>query len=773
MNKIKSTISILILSVLFTVHANAQAGKTIVNNAKELDQAIKAAKPGDHLVMANGVWTDIIIKFKGVGTEAQPIVLEAETPGKVFIEGQSRLRLSGEYLEVSGLYFRNGFTPKSTIIDFRTDNESVANHSKITNCVIEGFTQPDREEKDNWVQFYGRHNELSNCYIAGKSNPGPTLRIYLNGNENINNHHKIINNYFGERPRAGGPHGETIQLGDSYTSMTPSYTQVSNNLFERCNGEVEIISSKSNFNEFTNNIFFESEGSLVLRHGNYAKVDGNVFIGNENSTAIGGVRVVNTGHWVTNNYFYKIIGSDFRSAIAVMNGIPKSPLNRYNQVTDVVIAYNSFIDCISPLQFSVGNNSDKSDVLPATELRSARPTRTIVANNLIYNHDVNETKPIFAYDEVDGVSFYNNILNTNDVSGIDTNGGLTQEDFTVNKVTDWFYTPSKSFSDVYNGFDFEQISKDLVGNDRTDNSAIGAVTFPFDDKGKVEINKSQYGPKWLDRSGKKAKSKTIKVTSAEALAKAVKEANSGDVLELKSGTFKVSETMKIDKDITIKSAGKKKVKIVYSGAANTALFQMLPKGNLNLDNVAIEGSKTQDAFATLEKNMSTVYKLKINNSEVSKFSSVLRTYKGSLADSLVVSNSTIKDCTNGILLAGEDDDKGDYSAEFVTIENSTFDNVDQNVLNYYRGGYDESSIGGTLVLRNNTFKNSGSKEESKILLQTRGIVNIDFNGNTFKDNAVSYIIVLWGEKGQVSVNNTIDNSGEVKTEQNLKMKLMY
>ncbi|MFB9052463.1 chondroitinase-B domain-containing protein [Formosa undariae] len=773
MNTIKSTISILILSILFTVQASAQAGKTMVNNAKELEEAIKAAKPGDHLVMANGVWTDIIIKFKGVGTEAQPIVLEAETPGQVFIEGQSRLRLSGEYLEVSGLYFRNGFTPKSTIIDFRTDNESVANHSKITNCVIEGFTQPDREEKDNWVQFYGRHNELSNCYIAGKSNPGPTLRIYLNGNENINNHHKIINNYFGERPRAGGPHGETIQLGDSYTSMTPSYTQVSNNLFERCNGEVEIISSKSNFNEFTNNIFFECEGSLVLRHGNYAKVDGNVFIGNENSTAIGGVRVVNTGHWVTNNYFYKILGSDFRSAIAVMNGVPKSPLNRYNQVTDAVIAYNSFIDCLSPLQFSVGNNSDKSDVLPATELRSARPTRTIVANNLIYNHDKNETKPIVAYDEVDGVSFYNNILNSKDVSGIETNGGLTQEDFTVNKVSDWFYAPSKAFSDVYNGFDFDKISNDLVGNDRSENSAIGAVTFPFTNKGKVEINKLQYGPKWLDRSDKKVKAKTFKVTSADALAKAIVDAKSGDIVELKSGTYKVSETMKIDKDITIKSAGKKKAKIVYSGASNTALFQMLPKGNLNLENVAIEGSKTQDAFATLEKNMSTVYKLKIKNSEVSKFSSVLRTYKGSLADSLVVSNSSIKDCTNGILLAGEDDDKGDYSAEFVTIENSTFENVDQNVLNYYRGGYDESSIGGTLVLKNNTFKNSGSKEESKILLQTRGIVNIDFNGNTFKDNAVSYVIVLWGEKGQTSVNNTIDDSGEVKTEQNLKMKLMY
>ena len=106
MNKIKSTISILFLSILFTIQASAQTGKTMVKNESELDQAIKEAKPGAHIVMANGVWKDLVIKFKGEGTKEQPIVLEAETPGKVFIEGQSTLRLSGEYLEVSGLYYR-------------------------------------------------------------------------------------------------------------------------------------------------------------------------------------------------------------------------------------------------------------------------------------------------------------------------------------------------------------------------------------------------------------------------------------------------------------------------------------------------------------------------------------------------------------------------------------------------------------------------------------------------------------------------------------------
>ena len=183
----------------------------------------------------------------GFGTDENPIVLRAETPGEVFIEGKSSLKLGGEYLEVRDLFFQNGYTPKNAIIEFRIDNDLVAYHSKVTNCVIYEYTQPNRHDTDHWVEFWGRNNELSNCYIAGKSNFGPTVMVMLKGNEHAKNFHKITGNHFGPRPRKGGPHGETMQIGDSGTSMVPSHTQVEGNLFERCNGEVEIISSKSNY----------------------------------------------------------------------------------------------------------------------------------------------------------------------------------------------------------------------------------------------------------------------------------------------------------------------------------------------------------------------------------------------------------------------------------------------------------------------------------------------------------------------------------------------
>ena len=405
----KTTKLIAALTLLINISCFAQTNKKLVTNPAELENAIKSAEPGDNIVLASGVWENLEINFYARGEKDNPITLSAETPGKVTLEGQSYLKIGGEYLVVDGLYFRNGYTPNNTVIDFRINKNKIANNCKVINCVIEDFNQPNRYDQDHWVEFYGRYNQLDRCYLAGKFNQGPTIRVHLNGNEHIRNYHKITNNHFGPRPRKGGPKAETMQIGDSYTSMTPSYVQVNNNYFEKCNGEVEIISSKSNFNEFRNNIFFECEGSLVMRHGNYCMIDGNIFIGNETNEFIGGIRVINTGHWITNNYFYGLKADEFRSPLAIMNGIPKSPLNRYNQVTDVVIAYNSWVNCTSPWQFSVGANMNKKDVLPQSEIRSARPERIVIANNLIYNEH-SDSLPLKSYDKIDGVLFKNNFI---------------------------------------------------------------------------------------------------------------------------------------------------------------------------------------------------------------------------------------------------------------------------------------------------------------------------------------------------------------------------
>ena len=769
-NQIKLLAVFIALFSLFSCQKSLTPS-VLVYNLDEFNTAVSNAKPGDEIVLANGIWKDVQLVLKAKGTAESPIKLTAETAGEVFIEGASNLKIGGEFLEISGLYFRNGYTPTSAVVEFMIDKETFANNCKVTNCVIEEFTQPDKEVSDHWVEFWGRNNELSNCYIAGKSNFGPTIRVFLKGNEHIKNYHQIKNNHFGPRPRKGGPHGETIQIGDSGTSMTPSHMIVSNNFFERCNGEVEIISSKSNNNEFRNNIFFECEGSLVLRHGNYATLDGNIFIGNDNSNFIGGIRVINTGHWITNNYFYKINGSEFRSALAVMNGIPKSPLNRYNQVTDVVVAYNSYIDCISPFNFSVGANIDKKDVLPASEIRSERPERTILANNLIYNHQ-NGEYPIVNYDKVDGVIFKNNILNSENKSEV-TSEGLITKKFDITKLSEWLYAPTQNDTEVYNGFDFETIKTDLFGNDRTKSNAIGAIVFPVNE-GKLAIDKKAYGPSWFSADKVKPASKTIEVSQDSDLQKEIENATSGDVILLNSGVYNLKKSLLISKNITIKTKDTlNKAQLIYEGENDTPIFKLLPKGSLIVDGIILKGNNEQDAFSTLGKNMSIAFNLWVKNSEVTNFKNVLKVSKGSFADTISVANSIIKDCKNGFQLAEEIEDKGDYNAEFVFVKNSKFQNIQSNVINYYRGGYDESTIGGNLEVLNNQFTNCGKLEESSILIKSRGIVQVKIANNSFTNNPVKLIAILWGEKGQEPVDNTIVNSGKFEIQQNLKLKLMY
>jgi len=766
----KKIITLFVLSLILVSCGNSDTSNNIkVNSIEGLHEAIKNSSAGDNIILANGVYKDVEIEFYGQGTANKPITLKAETPGEVSIEGVSNLKIGGDYLVVEGLHFKNGYTPSKNVIQFKINDTLIANHSTVTNCVIDAFTQPDRDVSDHWVEFWGRHNQLSNNYITGKSNFGPTVMVRLDGNQHIKNYHQIINNHFGPRPRKGGPHGETMQIGDSGTSMTPSHTNVENNLFERCNGEVEIISSKSNNNTFKNNVFFESEGSLVLRHGNYATIDGNIFIGNDNSEFIGGIRVINTGHWITNNYFYKLKGSTFRAPLAIMNGIPKSPLNRYNQVTDVVIAHNSFIDTKTPFHFSVGSNVSQSEVLPKSEIRSARPIRTVIANNILYNQTPFDF-PIKNYDKVDGVLFKNNYTNSANKSEVKPKGLITAN-MDVTKVSSQLMVPKIDNSNVYLGFDFETIDTDLFGNKRTsENNAVGAIINTGDYK--ALYDSSNYGTDWFDTKKAKTEAKTIKVSTSTQLIEALAKANSGDTISLQAGDYQISEALPISKLITLKSSDKNN-KAEISFTSNTTAFSMQPKGVLHIEDLILKGNQTQAAFKTLDKNMSSAYGLWLNNTEVSEFSSVLEVSKGSFADTVSVANSIIKNCKSGIQLNKETNDKGDYNSEFVYVTNNTFSNVDANVLNYYRGGYDESTIGGNLVFKDNTVTNCGTAETENILIKNRGIVNVEFANNTFKNNPVKVVAVLWGEKDQKPENNTITNSGEIKVVQNLKLKLMY
>jgi len=771
------SLSFSLFTALLLLFVSCNETASIVSSAvaktnDELYKALEEAEPGDNITLANGIWNDVQIKVTASGTEDRPITLSAETAGEVFLQGKSNLELGGDYINVEGLTFTNGYSPSRAVIKFEVE-DTVANHCIVRNCVIKDYNKAQRNMTDLWVLIKGRHNQLDQCYLAGKSNRGPTVRVDLEGNESINNYHRITNNHFGPRPPKGGPSAETIQIGNSYTSMCPSYTLVENNLFDECNGEVEVISSKTNFNEFRNNVFYKSEGSLVTRHGNYCTVDGNYFIGDDTESNVGGIRLIGTGHTVTNNYFYNLRGKAFRSPLAVMNGIPKSPQNRYTQVTDVTIAYNSWINCEQPLQFGVGSNVSMKDVLPKSEIRSARPKRTVVANNLIYNTKGDKT-PVVAHDKLDGILFSGNLINEQDVD-VTAQEGIETASFELTEIADYIMAPAAGYPEVelYEGFDFDKFDADLFGASRQNSNAVGALTGAPTSAPAI-LDRSNYGPDWFTAEDVAAEPITHKVAASGNIEEAIAKASDGDIITLDPGSYKVTSAIMLDKALTIMPVvPEATVRIEYTGASTTPLFEMNPSAALTLKGIQLMGSGSQYAFASLKKNMSSLYNLTVENCIIEGFDYVLKGYKYSFAEHIHFRKSTLRNCANGIELSEEIEDKGEYNAENLLIDGCMFEGIAANVVDYYRGGYDESTVGGNLHIINSPFTNCGAKEKNGILLNTYGIINVDISGNTFENNRVKQVAQLWGAKNNTHSNNAISNSGKIVTEENLKLKLLY
>src|SRR6187402_3564010 len=80
-----------------------------VKNIEELNSANKNAIPGDTIILQNGEWKNVTISLDCIGLKERPVVIKAQTPSKVLITGNSKLKIGGQYIIVDGLYFTNGY----------------------------------------------------------------------------------------------------------------------------------------------------------------------------------------------------------------------------------------------------------------------------------------------------------------------------------------------------------------------------------------------------------------------------------------------------------------------------------------------------------------------------------------------------------------------------------------------------------------------------------------------------------------------------------------
>ena len=194
-------------------------GDDIVRTIEEFDQAVAALQPGDRVILANGAWTDVELVFSAEGAPDNPLELTAEEPGKVIITGESNLSISGSHLVVSGLVFKDVFTPTTEVIAFRTSKDDLANNVRVTNTVIDNFGNPERFASDIYVSIYGKNNVFDHNSLLNKGNAGVTLAVRMNTEASHENGHIIEYNYFGPRQILGSNGGETLRIGTSHYSL--------------------------------------------------------------------------------------------------------------------------------------------------------------------------------------------------------------------------------------------------------------------------------------------------------------------------------------------------------------------------------------------------------------------------------------------------------------------------------------------------------------------------------------------------------------------------
>lgn len=388
---------ILLISCLIGLVANAAAKKFVISNPVEFQKAAEQVQAGDEIFISNGTYSGWELSLNSRGTAESPVVVRAETSGKVIFTGDVKspvLQVTGSYAEISGLRFEGCNVSKvsgksGVLIELKSSL-----HCRITDCTFKDNRAMAQYMPMVVVSGKGEYNRVDHCTFTGnKDNQEVQVKITADA---VPVYTSIDNNLFKDKEKVtwkGGNGGECVQVGQDpiLLGTQVSHTIVRDNRFIRCNGEAEVISNKSSANHYLQNYFEECRGELVMRGGHDCLIDSNSFKG-----GAGGIRISGTHHTVSNNNL-----NGLPIAIRLMYGMAKGKEETgfYVAASDCLIKNNHIAHTAKGILIGDGKNADWTGKFDTQRYPSRTQQDVAPFNNILEGNTFTETETPVVHNE--------------------------------------------------------------------------------------------------------------------------------------------------------------------------------------------------------------------------------------------------------------------------------------------------------------------------------------------------------------------------------------
>lgn len=318
-----------------------------VSTIAELYQSVNKLKPGDRLLLQDGIYNNIQLVVLVSGLHENPVHVTAENPGKVHFTGDAKVELRGENIVLRGIYFKEG---ARNINVWKSHGPGLVaiygSYNRVTECMFNNFDEANSAYITTSLTQDGKvpvHCRIDHCGFVNKLTFDQVINLNntfkkdtINGGPAM--YHRIDHCFF-SNPKKEGNAGGGIRIG--YYRNDIGRCIIDSNVFVRQDSEPEIITGKSQENIYYANTFLNCRGTLNFRHGDNQVAINNFFISTDSLFEYGGMFIWGSGHLIANNYFNlkKTIKSRGNAAIYLNPGAPAS---EHAMAFDVKIIKNIF-----------------------------------------------------------------------------------------------------------------------------------------------------------------------------------------------------------------------------------------------------------------------------------------------------------------------------------------------------------------------------------------------------------------------------------------------